>query len=197
MWRPIFSQGLPGFDVVGLPGAAVRESRGWVRASMKNCGFTYPVSRITVNLAPADVRREGSVYDLPLFALLKASGQLREPLDDAAFVGELSLTGRFVRCGGATDSDRRAGGGAPPVFIPAGNAAEGAVVDGIEVYPVTTVAALLTHFFGRSTPAARPAGGFSRPVRRDGETADFADVKGRLPPAARWRWRPPVLTISC
>ena len=79
------SQGLPGFDVVGLPGAAVRESRDRVRASIKNCGFTYPVSRITVNLAPADVRKEGSVYDLPLLlALLKASGQLHEPLDDAA-----------------------------------------------------------------------------------------------------------------
>ena len=67
------SQGLPGFDVVGLPGAAVRESRDRVRASLKNCGFDYPVSRITVNLAPADVRKEGSVYDLPLLlALLKA-----------------------------------------------------------------------------------------------------------------------------
>ena len=88
------SQGLPGFDVVGLPGAAVRESRDRVRASMKNCGFSYPVSRITVNLAPADVRKEGSVYDLPLLlALLKASGQLSEPLEDAAFIGELSLTG--------------------------------------------------------------------------------------------------------
>ena len=61
------SQGLPGFDVVGLPGAAVRESRDRVRAAIKNCGFSYPVSRITVNLAPADIKKEGSVYDLPLF----------------------------------------------------------------------------------------------------------------------------------
>ena len=88
------SQGLPGFDVVGLPGAAVRESRDRVRAAIKNCGFSYPVSRITVNLAPADIKKEGSVYDLPLFlALLKASRQLDADLDSAAFLGELSLTG--------------------------------------------------------------------------------------------------------
>ena len=88
------SQGLPGFDVVGLPGAAVKESRDRVRAAMKNSGFAYPVSRITVNLAPADIRKEGSVYDLPLLlALLKASGQLTADVSDCAFVGELSLTG--------------------------------------------------------------------------------------------------------
>lgn len=88
------SQGLPGFDVVGLPDTAVRESRDRVRAAMKNAGFTYPVSRITVNLAPADVKKEGSVYDLPLLlALLIASGQLRAELSDAAFIGELSLQG--------------------------------------------------------------------------------------------------------
>lgn len=69
------SQGLPGFDVVGLPGTAVRESRDRVRAAMKNGGFTYPVSRITVNLAPADIKKEGSIYDLPLFlALLRPAG---------------------------------------------------------------------------------------------------------------------------
>lgn len=78
----------------GLPGAAVRESRDRVRAAIKNCGFSYPVSRITVNLAPADIKKEGSVYDLPLFlALLKASRQLDADLDSAAFLGELSLTG--------------------------------------------------------------------------------------------------------
>lgn len=176
------SQGLPGFDVVGLPGAAVRESRDRVRASMKNCGFTYPVSRITVNLAPADVRKEGSVYDLPLLlALLKASGQLREPLDDAAFVGELSLTGEVRPVRGVLPmaiAAREAG--LRRVFIPAGNAAEGAVVDGIEVYPVTTVAALLAHFSGEAPlRPARPED-FPGLCAGEGETADFADVKGQL-----------------
>ena len=88
------SQGLPGFDVVGLPDTAVRESRDRVRAAMKNAGYNYPVSRITVNLAPADVKKEGSVYDLPLLlALLCASGQLRANMKHRAFVGELSLQG--------------------------------------------------------------------------------------------------------
>ena len=88
------SQGLPGFDVVGLPDTAVRESRDRVRAAMKNSGYTYPVSRITVNLAPADVKKEGSVYDLPLLlALLCASGQLKANMKRRAFVGELSLQG--------------------------------------------------------------------------------------------------------
>ena len=74
------SQGLPGFDVVGLPGTAVRESRDRVRAAMKNGGFTYPVSRITVNLAPADIKKEGSIYDLPLFLALLRKVILLVPL---------------------------------------------------------------------------------------------------------------------
>ena len=88
------SQGLPSFELVGLPDAAVRESRDRVRAVIKNTGFTYPVSRITVNLAPADVKKEGSVYDLPLLlAILQASGQLKVSLEGKAFIGELSLAG--------------------------------------------------------------------------------------------------------
>ena len=121
------SQGLPGFDVVGLPGAAVRESRDRVRSSMKNCGFTYPVSRITVNLAPADIRKEGSVYDLPLLlALLKASGQLEMSLDDSAFVGELSLDGEVRPIRGVLPMVMAArDNGFRRVFVPEGNAAEG------------------------------------------------------------------------
>ena len=88
------SAGLPAFDLVGLPDAAVKESRNRVRAALKNCGFDFPVSRITMNLAPADVRKEGPVYDLPLLiALLKATGQLNVNTDDCIFAGELSLSG--------------------------------------------------------------------------------------------------------
>ena len=176
------SQGLPGFDVVGLPGAAVRESRDRVRAAMKNSGFTYPVSRITVNLAPADVRKEGSVYDLPLLlALLKASGQLRAPLDDAAFVGELSLTGDVRPVRGVLPMVLAArDGGLQRVFVPAANAAEGAVVDGIAVYPLAGLQALLDHLSGeRPIPPARPED-FPGLYAGAGETADFADVKGQL-----------------
>ena len=88
------SRGLPAFEVVGLPDAAVRESRDRVRAALKNMGFQFPVSRITVNLAPANKRKEGSLYDLPiLIALLRASSQLDVSVEDSIFLGELSLSG--------------------------------------------------------------------------------------------------------
>ena len=88
------SAGLPRFDMVGLPDAAVSESRERVRAAIHNSGLEFPVSRITINLAPADIRKEGPVYDLPvLIALLKATGQLSCDTDSRAFVGELSLNG--------------------------------------------------------------------------------------------------------
>ena len=88
------SGGLPGFDVVGLPDAAVRESRERVRAAIKACGARFPVSRITVNLAPAGQRKEGTVYDLPiLLGILTAAEELKGLPEDAAFLGELSLTG--------------------------------------------------------------------------------------------------------
>ena len=90
------SQGLPSFDIVGLPDAAVRESRERVRASIKNCGFDFPARRITVNMAPADKKKEGPLYDLPIFvAILAATEQLRADLRDYAFIGELSLSGEI------------------------------------------------------------------------------------------------------
>ncbi len=176
------SQGLPGFDVVGLPGAAVRESRDRVRASMKNCGFTYPVSRITVNLAPADVRKEGSVYDLPLLlALLRASGQLDAPMDDAAFVGELSLTGEVRPIRGVLPMVIAArDAGLKRVFVPQTNAAEGAVVSGIGVYPVPTVPALLNHLAGITPISETKPSDFPHLLDSTGEEADFSDVSGQL-----------------
>ena len=88
------SGGLPAFTIVGLPDAAVNEARERVRSAVKNCGFTFPVSRITVNLAPANQRKGGTVYDLPILAgILAAGGQLRLDGPDSAYVGELSLSG--------------------------------------------------------------------------------------------------------
>ena len=175
------SQGLPGFDVVGLPGAAVRESRDRVRSSMKNCGFTYPVSRITVNLAPADVRKEGSVYDLPLLlALLKASGQLEMPLDDAAFVGELSLDGEVRPIRGVLPMVLAArDAGLRRVFVPAGNAAEGAVVDGIDVIAISSVSALMGHLSGANVLSPAKPEDFPNLLVSNGEIADFSDVCGQ------------------
>ncbi len=173
------SGGLPGFDVVGLPGAAVKESRDRVRSALKNCGFTYPVSRITVNLAPADVKKEGSVYDLPLLlALLKASGQLAASLDDCAFLGELSLTGELRPVHGVLPMVMAARDkGIRHVFIPAANAAEGAVVDGVKVYPVRTVLQLMEHFADVSSIA--PLEMRDELLQPRDQMPDFADVMGQ------------------
>ena len=101
------SGGLPAFDIVGLPDAAVREARERVRAAVKNCGAKFPVSRITVNLAPAGTKKAGTVYDLPIFVgLLAADGDLPTPPKDAAFIGELSLTGALRGVSGVLPGGR-------------------------------------------------------------------------------------------
>lgn len=173
------STGLPAFDIVGLPDAAVKESRDRVRAAIKNCGYKFPVSRITINLAPADLKKEGSIYDLPvLIAILKASGQLKADLNDSIFVGELSLDGRVRPSGGIlaiaiTALNNRI----KNVFVPAENAAEAAVIDGINVYGISTVKELIEHIKGINTLTPEP--------RTDITPADvashidFSDVKGQ------------------
>ncbi|MBQ8751533.1 MAG: YifB family Mg chelatase-like AAA ATPase [Clostridia bacterium] len=173
------SQGLPGFDVVGLPGTAVKEARDRVRAALKNCGFTYPVSRITVNLAPADVKKEGSVYDLPLLvALLLASGQLRCKVDSCAFLGELSLAGEVRAVRGVLPMVIAARDhGIKHAFVLAENAAEGAVVDGIAVYPVANVMALLKHLAGQEALLPVEPSVFETAVAA--HMPDFADVMGQ------------------
>ena len=88
------SNGLPGFDIVGLPDAAVKEARERVRAAAKNSGMTFPASRITVNLAPANLKKAGTHYDLPiLLAIMAAAGGVRRPKSTSAFIGEVSLEG--------------------------------------------------------------------------------------------------------
>ncbi len=117
------SGGLPAFDVVGLPDTAVREARERVRAAVKNCGARFPVSRITVNLAPANQRKEGTVYDLPiLLGLLTASEELPPLPEDAAFLGELSLTGALRPVAGVLPMALCAArcGNPQALFVPAG-----------------------------------------------------------------------------
>ena len=173
------SSGLPAFEVVGLPDEAVKESRDRVRAALKNCGFEFPVSRITVNLAPADKRKEGPIYDLPLLvALLQASRQLDCSLEGSVFLGELSLTGETRPVRGvlpmAIAAKER---GFRRLFVPAANAPEGAVVEGLEVYPVGSLPQLLNHLMGREPiPPAEPNG-----AAQDAEAPmpDFSEVRGQ------------------
>ena len=173
------SSGMPRFDVVGLPDAAVKESRDRVRASIKNCGFTFPMSRITVNIAPADVKKEGSFYDLPIFvSLLRASGQIKTNLDDYAFIGELSLDGEIRSVNGILPMVLQAKeDGVSAVFIPFDNSDEGSVVRGIDVLPAKTVHDVVAHLMGEKLiePAFRELDEESV----IGETLDFFDVKGQ------------------
>ena len=112
------SGGLPAFDVVGLPDAAVREARERVRAAVKNCGAKFPVSRITVNLAPAGQKKAGTVYDLPIFVgILAANGDLPKLPPDAAFIGELSLTGALRGVTGVLPMAMAARGAPPEPII--------------------------------------------------------------------------------
>lgn len=173
------SQGLPKFDVVGLPDTAVSESRDRVRAAIKNSGLDFPVSRITINLAPADVRKEGPVYDLPiLLALLKATRQLDADLDGMAFMGELSLSGAVRRVTGVLPMIIKAYEiGMKSVFIPAENAAEGAVVEDIDVYPVENIVQLLRHLSGKELIAPVTSEDFS--IQSPLDMLDFASVKGQ------------------
>lgn len=173
------STGLPAFDIVGLPDAAVKESRDRVRAAIKNCGYKFPVSRITINLAPADLKKEGSIYDLPvLIAILKASGQLKSDLNDSIFVGELSLDGRVRPSGGILAIAITAlNNQIKNVFVPAENAAEAAVIDGINVYGISTVKELIEHIKGINTLTPEPRTDIT-PTDVTSHI-DFSDVKGQ------------------
>ncbi|MDR1806075.1 MAG: YifB family Mg chelatase-like AAA ATPase [Clostridium sp.] len=172
---------LPRFEVAGLPDSAVSEAKMRVPSAAKNSGFTFPVCKITVNLAPADIRKEGPVYDLPiLVCVLLANGDLRFNPEGMAFVGELSLNGEVQPVRGVLPMVIQARAqGLREVFIPAANAAETSALRGITVYPVATVRQLTDHLSGGAKIA---------PVREEdypqeaphAALPDFRDVKGQL-----------------
>jgi len=172
------SGGLPAFDIVGLPDAAVREARERVRAAVKNCSLKFPVSRITVNLAPADTRKAGTVYDLPvLIGILAASGDIKSIPEDSAFFGELSLAGELRPVPGALPMALAAKRlGIKKLFVPEENAAEASFAEGVSVYPVSHVHKLISHLNGslEIEPASKPE------LHADAQNLpDFADVKGQ------------------
>lgn len=172
--------GLPRFDIVGLPDTAVSESRERVRAAIKNTNLQYPVSRITVNLAPADIKKEGPLYDLPIFiALLIANEQLKGITSDMAFIGELALDGVLRKVNGVLPMVLCAKkSGIKKIFIPAENIKEGAVVKGIEVYPVKNVLQLIMHLTGAEQISPVSAEEYTE-YRNSENIPDFADVRGQ------------------
>ena len=170
--------GLPSFDVVGLPDAAVRESRERVRAAMKNCGYAFPARRITVNLAPAGTRKTGSLYDLPiLLSILLAQGTLDALPEDAVFLGELSLYGELRPAAGVLPMATAARDmGVRSFFCPAANAREASLARGLCIYPVETLDALLEHLTGKHQ--LMPASPWEpEPSHTPGP--DYADVMGQ------------------
>ncbi|WP_352416448.1 YifB family Mg chelatase-like AAA ATPase [Oscillibacter ruminantium] len=172
------SGGLPAFDIVGLPDAAVREARERVRAAVKNCGVKFPVSRITVNLAPANQKKAGTVYDLPIFiGILAAAEELKKIPADAAFLGELSLTGAVRGVSGVLPMALAAKeAGIATLFVPAENAAEATLAGGLTVYGVADVGALVAHLRGE-LPLS-PAQSWS-PEEKAEDLPDLRDVMGQ------------------
>lgn len=173
------SGGLPNFEIVGLGDTAVKEARDRVRAAIKNCGLTFPVSRITVNLAPADRKKGGTMYDLPiLIGILAAGGQL--PLNEpkTGFVGELSLSGDLRSVAGMLPMALAAReAGMDTLYVPAANAAEATLAGGLTVYPVETVTQLVHHLRGEERIS--PAEPWDGALLGDLGGLDFAEVKGQ------------------
>ncbi|MGA3050581.1 MAG: YifB family Mg chelatase-like AAA ATPase [Chitinispirillaceae bacterium] len=173
---------LPSFAMVGLPDGTVRESKERVMSAIKNCGFEFPCRKVTINLAPADVKKEGSAFDLPIaIGLLEASSQVR--LDNTAgylIVGELSLDGSVKRIKGMLSMAICARDkGIKGMIVPKDNAMEAAVAEGVDVYPVATLIEALEFLQGSRAiePHRTDLGSLFNRARQ--YAIDFHDVKGQ------------------
>ena len=177
------SNGLPSFDIVGLPDSAVKESRERVRTAIRNSDLSFPVKRITVNLAPADTKKEGASFDLPIALGILAACGLFPPAAaaDAIITGELSLDGSVRPVNGVLpmiyDGSQR---GVKTCFVPAENAAEAALVEGVCVYPVSSIQQVVQHLSGKKQipPYQKTVSPFSELPPFAGDL-DFSHVKGQ------------------
>ncbi len=172
------SNGLPGFDIVGLPDAAVKEARERVRAAAKNSGMSFPVSRITVNLAPANLKKAGTHYDLPiLLSILAACGSIRRPKSSSAFVGELGLDGCLRPVAGVLPMALAAKqAGIETLFVPAENAPEATLARGPAIIPVKNIRELAMGLNGEIVLEEEP---LWVPSKRETVGLDFKDVLGQ------------------
>ncbi|MCL2336145.1 MAG: YifB family Mg chelatase-like AAA ATPase, partial [Firmicutes bacterium] len=175
------SNGLPGFDIVGLPDPAVREAKDRVRAALKNAGFHFPARRITVNLAPADLKKEGPVYDLPISLGILSSTEQIDPLllQGYIFLGELSLNGSIRGVNGLLSRvASMPNEGYHRVIVPIANADEAALVNGIEVYPVRDLRQLVQHLNGEAIITPHVADNEKYWAAKDG-LPDMSEVHGQ------------------
>ena len=172
------SNGLPGFDVVGLPDAAVKEARERVRAAVKSSSMRFPVSHITINLAPASLKKTGSHFDLPiLIAIMAAAGEIRRPGEDCAFLGEVALDGTVRSVSGVLPMVLAAKQeGIRTIFVPAANAPEATLARGPKIIPVHTVRQLADGLNGLASLPAEPDW---VPTPDGSQPLDFKDVLGQ------------------
>ena len=172
------SNGLPAFDIVGLPDAAVKEARERVRAAAKNSGLSFPSSRITVNLAPANLKKAGTHYDLPiLMSILAAAGSVRRPRMTSAFIGEVALDGQLRPvCGVLPMALAAKREGIQALFVPAENAAEATLARGPAIYPIRNVRELAEGLNGERVLQEEP---LWLPERNTLSQPDFKDVLGQ------------------
>src|SRR4051795_10923577 len=176
------TNGLPSFSTVGLPNGAVKEGRERVCAALANAGFSFPLRRITVNLAPADIRKDGSAFDLPIaLGILVASGQLpEERLSDQMVFGEVGLEGDLRPVRGALSMALAArSAGYRGVLLPQANVPEASVVDGLDVCGARTLLETCGHLSGRHViaPTRADLAGLANPTA--GDETDFADVRSQ------------------
>lgn len=176
------TNGLPAMHIVGLPDAMVQESKERVRAAIRNAGAVFPLKRVAVNLAPADIRKEGPSYDLPIaIAILAATGQVPLDRDDRLYLGELSFEGDVRPTNGVLPMVALAHAeGIEEVMVPSANAAEAALVPGVRVLPVDHLTTIIAHLAGNAPIDPLPPGE-SLALEDDGDAPrlDFAEIKGQ------------------
>lgn len=176
------SNGMPAFNIVGLPDATVKEAKDRVHAAIKNSNFKFPSKRITVNLAPANLRKEGSAYDLSIaVSILNVSDQLNsDEIEECIFVGELALNGEINPVPGVLPTVISAyKHGFRKFFVPEDNADEAAVIEGAEIYPVKSLEELYSHLTYRSRIKPRRVDVSEMFSRETESMLDFCDVKGQ------------------
>jgi len=175
------AQGLPSFTIVGLPDTAVQESRERVRTAVKNSGLIFPTTRVTVNLAPADLRKEGPSYDLPIaIGILAATQQIPADLADSLIIGELSLDGMVRHTNGVLPMAALARRqGLKRIFVPALDAPEAALIPGLDVIPLESVFTLYAHL--QNLQPITPYQGRIELDESDHATSttDFQEIRGQ------------------
>lgn len=173
--------GLPGVEIVGLPDAAVKESKERIRSGIKNSGYVFPSKKLIINLAPANLRKEGPGFDLPIaVSIMAASGQVAMPGEDTVFIGELSLDGSVNHVTGVLPMVIAGyNKGFRNFFVPKSNAKEASVIDGVNIYPVSNLGELFRHLKGEDEIETFKVSEEELFSKNADTLLDFCDVKGQ------------------